>query len=96
MTKKGRAQALSETEGREYTGLTKAAVFLLAVGPETAGLILRRMDREIVEDLTREVASLSSVASEKREQVVEEFYNVALAKQYISEGGLGYARAILE
>ncbi len=95
MAKKLRAQVTDDSQ-REYEGLTKAAVFLLAVGPEAAGAILKHMDRETVEDLTREIASLGPVPIDKREAIVEEFYNVALAKQYASEGGLSYAKAVLE
>lgn len=77
-------------------GLTKVSVFLLAVGPQTAGLILKNMDRETVEDITREIASLGSIPVERQKAVVEEFYNIVLARQYASEGGLGYARMVLE
>ncbi|NLX22847.1 MAG: flagellar motor switch protein FliG [Phycisphaerae bacterium] len=90
------AAAGGEPEPKEYSGLAKVAVFMLAVGPETAGLIMRHMERETVEDLTREIASLGAVTTEKSQAVVEEFYNVALAKQYANEGGLGYARMVLE
>ncbi len=76
--------------------MTKVAVFMLAIGPETSGIILKHMDRETVEDLTREIASLGPVPAEAREAIVEDFYNIALAKQYASEGGLAYARAVLE
>jgi flagellar motor switch protein FliG len=96
VAKKGRAQALADGEGREYTGLTKVAAFLLAVGPETAGVVLRHMDRAMVEDLTREIASLGVVPPEKQAAIAEEFYNIALAKQYSAEGGLAYARSVLE
>lgn len=85
-----------EQEGQEYKGLTKVAVLLLAIGPDTAGQLLRKMDRDTVEDLTREIASLGVVPVEVRDGILEEFYNVALAKQYASEGGLAYARAVLE
>ncbi len=94
MPKKGRAQA-SEDQ-REYTGLAKAAVFLLAVGPDAAGAVLKHMDRDIVEELSREIASLGAVPIEDRQQIVEEFYSVALARQYASDGGLAYARKALE
>jgi len=94
--KKGRAQALAEGGPREYTGVSKAAVFLLAIGPEAAGAILKHMQREMVEDLTREIASLGDVTLETRQQIVEEFYNVALARQYAGEGGLVYAKSVLE
>ncbi len=95
MAKKPKGHTSSD-DAPEYLGLRRVAVFLLAVGPETAGLILRNMDRETVEDLTREIASLGPVPVEKRQEIVEEFYNVALAKHYAAEGGLGYARAVLE
>lgn len=96
MARKAATQSGTESEQREYKGLAKVAVFLLSVGPEVAGSILRTMDRDAVEDLTREVASLGPVPPKVREQIVEEFFNVALAKQYASEGGLSYARSILE
>jgi len=86
----------SDDGQREYSGLKKAAIFLLAVGPETAGQILRHMDRDVVEDLTREIASMGPVPMEDRERIVEEFYNIALAKHYAAEGGMAYARAVLE
>ncbi|GMV96239.1 MAG: flagellar motor switch protein FliG [Phycisphaerae bacterium] len=86
----------ADDESQELRGLTKAAVFLLSIGPETAGQLLRQMDRETVEELTREIASLGPIHTETRDKILEEFYNIALAKQYASEGGLTYARAVLE
>src|SRR5207249_119443 len=80
----------------EYSGLKKAAVFLLAVGPDAAGQILRNMEREVIEELTREIASLGSVAADSRQEILDEFYNVALAKQYAADGGLAYAKSVLE
>lgn len=94
MSKKGKPPTIEEP--REYNGMAKAAVFLLAIGPDAAGQVLRQMDREIVEELTRVIASLGSVNMESREQIVDEFYNIALAKQYAAEGGLAYAKAVLE
>lgn len=85
-----------EGEAQEWKGLSKVAVFLLAMGPEMAGLILRHMERETVEDITRELASLGVIAPDDQEQIVEEFYNIVLAKQYAAEGGLPYARMVLE
>jgi flagellar motor switch protein FliG len=94
VVKKGTAAA--ESQGKEYKGLSKAAVLLLTIGPESAGIILRHMSRELVEDLTREVAGLGNVSPEVRERVLNDFYHVALAKHYASEGGLAYARSVLE
>jgi flagellar motor switch protein FliG len=89
-------KAKAEGESPGYHGLSKVAVFLLAMGPETAGLILRHMDRETVEDLTREIASLGIIPADDQEEIVEEFYNIILAKQCAAEGGLAYARTVLE
>lgn len=89
-------QRQGEAEEAELSGQKKVAMFLLAMGPETAGLILRHMDRELVEDLTREIASLGLVSPDQQEKIVEEFYNIVLARQYAAEGGLAYARMVLE
>jgi flagellar motor switch protein FliG len=85
-----------EGDRADVTGHKKVAVFLLAMGPETAGLLLRHMDRDTVEDLTREIASLGLIPPDEQEEIVEEFYTIVLAKQYAAEGGLGYARMCLE
>jgi len=95
MAKKAR-QTSPDAESNEYSGMQKAAVFLLAIGSDIAGMIMKKMDREKVEDLTREIASLGPVQEDQRQEIVEEFYNLALARHYASEGGLGYARAVLE
>src|SRR3990172_1343808 len=95
VARKTRPQA-AEGETREYGGMKKVAVLLLAVGPDVAGTLMKHMERETVEDLTREIASLGMIPPDVSDGVVEEFYNVALARQYAAEGGLGYARAVLE
>jgi len=95
MAKKNVKTPLEDAE-KDYVGLRKVAAFLVSVGPETAGTLMRQMERETVEDLMREIASVGTVPPEISQQIVEEFYNVALAKQYASEGGLGYARLVLE
>lgn len=83
-------------EHPQQDGLTKAAILLLALGPETAAMILKKLDRETVEEVTRQVASIGEVPPAQRNAVVEEFYNLVLARQYAEAGGLDYARALLE
>ena len=95
MAKKGK-QAAVESETKEFVGVGKVAAFLLSVGPEMAGMVLKKMDRELVEEITREIASLGPVPEDKRREIIDEFYNLAIAKQYMAEGGLSYARAVLE
>jgi flagellar motor switch protein FliG len=96
VVKKSKSQQNGQEGEKGYAGIRKVAAFLLAIGPESAGAILRQMDRDVVEDVTREVASLGMVPTDQQKEIVEEFYNVALAKQYANEGGLAYARALLE
>lgn len=80
----------------EMNGLRKAAILLLAIDRESAAELLKRLDREQVEDVTREIAALSDIETRTRDKVVEEFYNLALARAYVEEGGLGYAKSLLE
>src|SRR3984957_2883194 len=79
----------------EITGVRKAAVLLLSLGQDEAAEILRRLPPEAVEEVSREIASLGEVPLSMRGLVFGEFYNLALANSYISEGGLEYAKALL-
>ncbi len=79
----------------DLKGLTKAAVFLLSVGPERAAVILRTLDQETVEEVTRELAGLGRIPAKTRTSVVEEFYSLSIAEQHIAEGNLDYAQQVL-
>ncbi|MCK6485367.1 MAG: flagellar motor switch protein FliG [Phycisphaerae bacterium] len=89
------AAAESPTAAR-VTPLTKAAVLLVTIEKEAAAAILRGMSREAVEEVSREVASLGTIDPALRTSVVEEFYAHALARTGADQGGLGYARSLLE
>jgi flagellar motor switch protein FliG len=80
----------------ELDGITKAAVLLLALGQDDAAMILKSMPQEMVEAVTRELASLGRIPPELSTAVVEEFYNLTLASQYANEGNLEYAKSILQ
>lgn len=94
MAKKPKSPAPANEGG--LSGLSKAAILLTAVGPDVAAAILKHLDRDTVEEVTREVASLKDVSADKRNAVVEEFYNLVLARQYVEAGGLDYARSLLQ
>ena len=76
-------------------GVSKSAILLLAVGPDHASKLLGHMSPETVELVTRELASLGRVPPQLTSQVVEEFYNVSIASQYMAEGDLDYAKSLL-
>lgn len=85
------AATISELIGRE-----KAAILLIALGPEKSALVFKHLKEDEIEALTLEIANISSVMPETKEAVLEEFYQICLAQQYIAEGGIGYAKQILE
>jgi flagellar motor switch protein FliG len=76
-------------------GMRKAAVLLVALQQETAAKLLRGLDHERVEDITREIAAIDSIAPEVREAIIKEFYNLLMARQYVDAGGMSWARALL-
>lgn len=78
------------------SGKEKAAVLLIALGPEKAAKIYKYMREEEIEQLTLSIANVSKVTQEEKEKIIEEFYQICLAQNYISEGGIGYAREVLE
>ena len=79
----------------ELTGVRKSAILLLSLSQEQAAEILKRLPPEAVEDVSREIASIGEVTTDVRKGVFGEFYNLALANSYVSEGGLEYAKALI-
>lgn len=78
------------------TGKQKAAILLITLGPEYSAMIFKHLAEDEIEEITLEIANMKRVNPDVKEQVLEEFYEVCLAQEYISEGGIGYAREILE
>ena len=78
------------------TGLQKAAILLISLGPEKSALIFKHLKEEEIEELTLEIANTRSVTPQIKETIINEFYEVCLAQQYIAEGGIGYAKELLE
>lgn len=86
----------SRTEDITLSGLQKAAVFLIALGPEHAAQVFKHLGEQEIERLTFEIANMSHIEPEMMEQVLQEFDHMAIAQQYINFGGLDYARDVLE
>lgn len=80
----------------ELTGVRKAAVLLVALRQETAAKIMRGLERERVEELSREIAAIEAIAPTVREHVIREFYNLLMARQYADAGGMSWARTLLQ
>lgn len=77
-------------------GRTKSAVLLACLGPAAASRVLQAMGDDEIEQLTLDLASLGTVEPEIREAVMEEFHSMMIANRYVTQGGIEYARNILE
>ena len=84
------------TNTQDYTGIQKAAILLIALGPERSAQIFKHLKEDEIEQITLEIANTSSVSPQTKEQVLNDFYEVCLAQQYIAEGGIGYAKELLD
>ena len=79
----------------DLNGSRKAAVLMLALKQDTAATIMRHMDADRVEEITREIAAIEGISPGVREQVIKEFYNLVMARQYMDSGGVPWARSLL-
>ena len=87
---------MSDETHMQISGLRKSAILMISVGHEIASEVMARLSREDVEEVSKAIAELSNVDPGQQDNVIEEFYNLALAHQYIAKGGLSYAQALLE
>ncbi|TFE02756.1 flagellar motor switch protein FliG [Jeotgalibacillus salarius] len=81
---------------KELSGKQKAAILLISLGPDVASSVYKHLDEEEIERLTLEISGVKKVESEIKEEILEEFHHIALAQDYISQGGIGYAKSVLE
>lgn len=78
------------------TGRQKVAIFLVAMGSEIATKLYSEMEESEIEQLSLEIASLDVITPEIQDKVLEEFYEIVLAQKYVVQGGLSYAKRVLE
>ncbi|MBQ2830257.1 MAG: flagellar motor switch protein FliG [Oscillospiraceae bacterium] len=81
---------------QEFTGPQRAAAVIVSLGAEKASVLYQYMEPEEVEQLTIEVARLGFLNSEQTEAILDEFYQMCLTNKAVTEGGLEYARSVLE
>ena len=85
---------MAKTE--EISGVQKAAILLISLGPEKSANVFKHLKEDEIEQLTLEIANTRSVSPAMKDAVLDEFYEVCLAQQYIAEGGIAYAKELLE
>ena len=88
--------AMARVTEEKINGLQKAAILLIALGPEKSASVFKHLKEDEIEELTLEIANTRSVTPQLKEDVINEFYQICLAQQYIAEGGISYAKELLE
>jgi len=86
----------AKKQGQGLTGKQKAAILLISLGPDVSAQVYKHLSEEEIEKLTLEIASVRKVDSATKEDIIEQFHQLVLAQDYITQGGIGYAKNILE
>jgi flagellar motor switch protein FliG len=86
---------IGEREPDQIPGIRKVAILMVMIGQEASSNILRELDEEEVQNISREIARVHTLAPEEAEGVLEEFYQMSLAHDYVLKGGVDYARKVL-
>ncbi|MCA1030069.1 flagellar motor switch protein FliG [Bacillus timonensis] len=77
-------------------GKQKAAILLIALGPDVSASVYKHLSEEEIEKLTLEISGVRRVEFNAKEEVLEEFHQIAIAQDYITQGGIAYAKTVLE
>jgi len=76
-------------------GIRKAAILMIILGDQTSAEILRQLDEDEVQAIGREVARITSISNDQAELVLEEFYQMSMARNFILKGGIDYAKKMM-
>ena len=87
---------MARSSDDKISGLQKASILLIALGPEKSATIFKHLKEDEIEELTLEIANTRSITPQIKEEVIDEFYEVCLAQQYIAEGGIRYPKELLD
>ncbi len=81
---------------QQLTGIQKTAILMIALGPEKSARVVQHLAENEIEQLTLEMANVRKISAEQRDKVIDEFYQMCVANDYIAQGGIDYAREVLE
>ncbi|NGZ75508.1 flagellar motor switch protein FliG [Saccharibacillus alkalitolerans] len=87
---------MAKASAQTLSGRQKAAILLISLGPEVSAQIFKHLRDEEIEQLTLEIANVRKVDSAEKDSVLAEFHQICLAQEYISQGGINYAKDILQ
>jgi flagellar motor switch protein FliG len=77
------------------SGIRKAAILMIILGDKVTAEILREMDEDEVQAIGHEVARITSISNDQAEEILEEFYQMSMAHDYVLKGGIDYAKKML-
>ncbi|MEJ8546490.1 flagellar motor switch protein FliG [Brevibacillus borstelensis] len=81
---------------KELSGRQKAAILLISLGPEISAQVFKHLREDEIEQLTLEIANVRKVDTDEKDKVLAEFHQIAVAQEVISQGGITYAKEILQ
>ncbi|HTB22094.1 MAG TPA: flagellar motor switch protein FliG [bacterium] len=87
---------MAVTIGTKLSGEQKAAILLISLGPEISSEVFKELKEEYVEQVALQIANMKRVTPGDRDSVMEETFQLSMADEYISAGGVDYAREVLE
>lgn len=79
-----------------FSGIQKAAILLISLGPEKSSEIIKHLNESEIDQLTLEMANMRKVSEDQRDSIIDEFHKMFIASNYIAQGGIEYAREVLE
>jgi flagellar motor switch protein FliG len=85
-----------QSKKSQLTGRQKAAIFLVSLGSDVSSEIFKHLREDEIEQLTFEIARLDKIEPEDKDRVLQEFQELMMAQEFISTGGIDYAREVLE
>ena len=83
-------------EADKLTQEQKAAAVIVSLGVDKASKLYKHLGQEDLERLTVEIARLGHIEAETTETVLDEFYKECLTQKVVTDGGIEYARTVLE
>ncbi|ASJ54354.1 flagellar motor switch protein FliG [Brevibacillus porteri] len=81
---------------KELSGRQKAAILLISLGPEVSAQVFKHLREDEIEQLTLEIANVRKVDTDEKDKILSEFHQIAVAKEVIAQGGITYAKEILQ
>jgi flagellar motor switch protein FliG len=82
-------------KSEKLTGIQKAAILFITLGPDASSGIIKKLPEKDIQKITYEIANITSVKSEQRQAILDEFMGMNKAKDFLLEGGVEYARNLL-